>query len=124
MAGTAVMVLIGERMPLLLTGLGLVTVALLLPTAAPGHAGLGGPRGAAGCSLAGYRIEAHDRLVSKFSRQMENFSTSQYGDLYARALEIGVQHPLTGLGASVMAALNHAITGQASMGARRMAAAP
>jgi O-antigen ligase len=100
MAGTAVMVLIGQRMPLLLTGLGLVTVALLLPRLRPAmlvSVVLAGLLVAASPVIA---PEAHHRLVSKFSRQMENFSTSQYGDLYARALEIGVQHPLTGLGAS------------------------
>ncbi len=99
MAGTAVMVLIGQRMPLLLTGLGLVTVALLLPRLRPAmlvSVVLAALLVAASPVIA---PEAHHRLVSKFSRQMENFSTSQYGELYARALEIGVQNPFTGLGA-------------------------
>jgi len=40
----------------------------------------------------------YHRLVQKFSSQMDHFATSQYGQLYARALEIGEQHPATGRG--------------------------
>ena len=29
---------------------------------------------------------------------MDDFGSSRYGEMYARALEIGMQHPLTGLG--------------------------
>jgi O-antigen ligase len=36
--------------------------------------------------------------VLKFTDQMDHFATSQYGQLYARALEIGEQHPVTGRG--------------------------
>jgi O-antigen ligase len=36
--------------------------------------------------------------VLKFSDQMDHFATSQYGELYARALEIGEQHPVSGRG--------------------------
>jgi O-Antigen ligase len=99
LAGTSIMVLIGQRMPLLLTGLGLVTVALLLPRLRPVM--LAGGVVAALLVAASPVIapEAHHRLVSKFSAQMANFATSHYGELYTRALEIGLQHPLTGLGA-------------------------
>ena len=41
---------------------------------------------------------AYYRLVTEFSQQMEHFATSQYGEIYARSLEIGVQHPMTGRG--------------------------
>ena len=126
MAGTAVMVLIGQRMPLLLTGLGLVTVALLLPRLRPAMV--------VSVVLAGLlvppRRSSHPRRTIASSRsspgKWRTSPTSQYGELYARALEIGMQNPITGLGASGfgMAAPSRAISGQASMGARRMAAAP
>jgi hypothetical protein len=97
-AGMAVMVLIGQRMPLLLSALGMVVVALLLPRlrAAALAAGL-----AAAVLIAASPVvapAAHHRLVSMFSDQMEHFATTQYGELYARALEIAERHPLTGLG--------------------------
>ena len=100
-AGIGVMVLIGQRMPLLLTGLGLVAVALMLRRLRPAMitaAILGVLLLAASPVIA---PAAHYRLVSKFSGQMEHFASSRYGELYARALEIGMQHPLTGLGAGV-----------------------
>jgi O-Antigen ligase len=64
-----IMVLIGQRMPLLLIAAS--------PVIAPG---------------------AYYRQVRQFSQQMEGFGSSPYGELYARALEIGIQHPLIGAG--------------------------
>jgi len=97
--GAAIVLLIGQRMPFLLTCLGLVVIGLLLPRLRWGVL-------AAGLALTALLIaspivapKAHDRLVSKFSDQMEHFSTTQYGELYARAVEIAVQNPITGLGA-------------------------
>jgi O-antigen ligase len=99
MAGTAIMVLIGQRMPLLLTGVGLVTVALLLPRLRPAMVVSGALVALLLAASPVIAPEVQHRLISKFSTQMENFSSSQYGELYARALEIGLQHPVTGLGA-------------------------
>jgi O-Antigen ligase len=98
LAGMAVMVLIGQRMPLLLTGLGVVVAALLLRRLRPAMvlAGI-----VAALLIAASPVIApsvHHRLVVKFTEQMENFSTSQYGELYARALEIGLRNPVTGYG--------------------------
>ena len=98
LAGMAVMVLIGQRMPLLLTGLGIVVSALLLRRLRPAMvlAGI-----VAALLIAASPVIApsvHHRLVVKFTEQMENFSTSQYGELYARALEIGLRNPVTGYG--------------------------
>jgi hypothetical protein len=97
--GVAVAFLIGQRMPFLLTCLGLVVVGLLLPRLRWGVL-------AAGIALVALLVaspvvapKAHYRLVEKFSDQIEHFSVSQYGELYARALEIGVRNPVTGLGA-------------------------
>jgi hypothetical protein len=98
-AGVCVSLLIGQRMPFLLTCLGLVVIGLLLPRLRWGVL-------AAGIALAALLIaspvvapRAHYRLVEKFSTQMEHFSASAYGELYARAFEIAVQNPITGLGA-------------------------
>ncbi|MGA8196164.1 MAG: O-antigen ligase family protein [Acetobacteraceae bacterium] len=98
LAGAFVMVLIGQRMPLLLTGLGLFVAALLLRPLRP----LVLVTGIAGVALIAATVvvspPTYHRLVLKFSDQMDHFATSQYGQLYARALEIGEQHPVTGRG--------------------------
>ncbi len=98
LAGMCVMVLIGQRMPVLLTGLGLVVAALLLRQLRP----LVLVTGIAGAALVAATVvvspPTYHRLVLKFSDQMDHFATSQYGQLHARALEIGEQHPLTGRG--------------------------
>ena len=98
LAGVLMMVLIGQRMPLLLTLLGLVIVALLLPRLRPiaSIAFIGAL--ALVATSAVVSPPAYHRLVQKFTSQMDHFATSQYGELYARALEIGVQNPATGLG--------------------------
>ena len=98
LAGVAAMVLIGQRMPLLLTFLGLFVTALLLPRL----------RGviivslvAAGLLLAvapAVSPPAFNRLVTKFSGQMQHFPDSPYGQITARALAIGAAHPVTGAG--------------------------
>jgi hypothetical protein len=98
LAGMTVMVLIGQRMPLLLTGLGFVVVALLLRSLRPAMVVAGVMVGLLLAASPIVAPTAHHRLISKFTTQMEHFATSQYGQLYARALEIGLQHPLTGLG--------------------------
>jgi O-antigen ligase len=97
--GVAVALLIGQRMPFLLTCLGLLVIALLLPRLRWGVL-------ATGIALAALLVAspvvapaAHHRLVSKFSDQMAHFAVTPYGELYARALEIAVQNPVTGLGA-------------------------
>ncbi|MBS0559087.1 MAG: O-antigen ligase family protein [Proteobacteria bacterium] len=93
-----VIVLIGQRMPLLLTLLGLVITALLLPQLRRVVI----VACAAGVLLVGATVvvspPTYHRLVLKFSDQMDHFATSQYGQLFARALEIGRQHPVFGRG--------------------------
>ena len=93
-----VMVLIGQRMPLMLTGLGLVVCGLLLrrlrlAVLAAGIVGLALVAGSIVVSPPTYH-----RLVLKFTTQMDHFSNTQYGELYSRAWQIGLQHPLTGRG--------------------------
>ena len=98
LAGVAAIVLIGQRMPLLLTFLGLFVTALLLPRL----------RGvvlfsliASGLLLAVAPVvspPAFNRLVTKFSGQMQHFPDSPYGQIAARALAIGSAHPVSGAG--------------------------
>ena len=98
LAGIAVMVLIGQRMPLLLTFLGLFVTALLLPRL---RAVVLFSLIAAGMLLAvapAVSPPAFNRLVTKFSGQMQHFPDSPYGQITARALAIGTAHPVTGAG--------------------------
>jgi O-antigen ligase len=98
LSGVGIMVLISQRMPLLLTILGLFVTALLLPKLRPVVL--------AACVAGGVLLAAtvvispptYYRLVLKFSEQMDHFPTSAYGQIYTRALEIGRQHPLFGRG--------------------------
>lgn len=98
LGGVMIMVLIGQRMPLMLTGLGLVVAAILLPRLRPVVIAAG----LAGLVLVGTSAvvspPTYHRLVLKFSQQMELFPTSQYGQLYARAWHIGQARPLVGRG--------------------------
>lgn len=97
-ASLVTMVLIGQRMPLLLSVFGLFITALLLPRL----------RGAmmATCVAAGLMLAATPvvsppafyRLVTKFTRQMEDFPDSHYGQIAARSLAISAAHPVFGAG--------------------------
>ena len=98
LAGMGLMVLIGQRMPLLLTVLGFAVTALLLPRLRP--------LVLAAC-LAGAVLLAASavvvpptfyRLVTKFSDQMEHFPDSPYGQIAVRAATMAARHPLAGLG--------------------------
>ncbi len=98
LGGMAIMVLIGQRMPLLLTGLGLVVSGLLLPRL----------RLVVGACLllAALLVPAtavlspptFSHLVVRFSQQMRDFPGSPYGQIAARALAIARADPLTGRG--------------------------
>lgn len=98
LGGVAAMVLFGQRMPVLLTGLGLVVSALLLPRLR----GLVLAAGLAGALLVGASAvlapPTFDRLVTRFSAQMADWPDSQYGRLAARAASIAQAHPVMGLG--------------------------
>ena len=98
LAGVALMVLTGQRVPFLLTVLGLFVTALLMPRLrGPVLMALVG----AGLLLAASRVvspPAFHRQVQKFSFQMEHFRDSSYGLILARALAIGDAHPVMGRG--------------------------
>ena len=96
--GAVVVVLIGQRMPVLLAGLGMLVTALLLPR-------LRGPVAVAlvagGALIAASAVVSPPtfyRLVTKFSRQVGDFAGSPYGEIAERAVAIAEQHPLTGRG--------------------------
>lgn len=94
----AALVLIGQRMPVLLAALGLLVMASLLPR-------LRGPVAVAvvagGALIAGSAFVSPPtfyRLVTKFSRQMEDFGGSPYGLIAERAVAIAEQHLVIGRG--------------------------
>ncbi len=97
-AGVLTMVLIGQRMPALLTGLGLVLCSLVLP--ALRRVALAAIV-AAGVLVAATPVlspPTFHKLVVHFSQQMRHFPESDYGQLYIRATVMGLDNPWTGLG--------------------------
>ena len=93
-----IMVLIGQRMPLALTLFGLLIVALLIRRLRPLilTAAVAGALLLAASPIVA--PSAYFRLVEKFSAQMQHFAISPYGQLYARAWQVGLKNPLTGMG--------------------------
>ena len=98
LAGVAMMVLAGQRMPLLLTLLGLLVAGLLLRRL---RLPLLVALAAAPLLVAASAFVTPDsfrHLVLLFGRQMRHFGQSSYGLIYLRSLSIGLADPLTGLG--------------------------
>ena len=98
LGSVTIMVLIGQRMPLVLVVLGLIVVAILIRALRPV---------VMAATIAGALLlaaspvvapNAYFRLVEKFSTQMAHFGPSPYGQLYARAWEVGIRNPVTGMG--------------------------
>jgi len=96
--GVGTVVLIGQRMPLLLTFLGLVVTGLMLPRlrVVVASAILAGAILLA--ASAALSPPTFYRLVTKFSAQMGNFPDSDYGLIAARAVIIANDHPIFGQG--------------------------
>jgi O-antigen ligase len=98
LAAIAVQVLIGQRMPVLLMGLGLVATFVLMrrlrALVAVGAVAALALVGAA----AVIRPPAYYRLVEKFTRQMSHFRESPYGELYVRSAVMAKENPLFGRG--------------------------
>lgn len=97
-AGVGVLLPIGQRMPLLLVGLGLVVSVWLLPTlrrTAIIAIFVGSVVLAAGAILF---APAQQRLVAQFAGQMADFPNSHYGLIYTRAAAMAAQHPAHGRG--------------------------
>ncbi len=98
LAGIAMTVLAGQRMPLLLLLLGLLVSGLLLRRLRPPLlvALVAAPLLVAASAFVSPGSFRH--LVLLFGRQLHHFGQSPYGLIYARALSIGIANPLTGLG--------------------------
>jgi hypothetical protein len=94
----ATMVLIGQRMPALLTGLGLLSCAVALPKLRP--AVLGAAAAALVLLIVTPLVSppTFQKLVVHFLAQMRHFPQSPYGLLYAKATVIGLDHPVLGMG--------------------------
>lgn len=96
--GVAVMVMIGQRMPLLLTFLGLFATALLLPRLRLPVLFAVAVAGALAVALPALSPQASHRLETEFSQQMLHFPDSHYGEIAARAIAIATAHPVFGAG--------------------------
>lgn len=98
LGGLTIMVLAGQRMPLLLSGLGLIVAGLMLNRLrGPVLACLASiPVLVAASAMISPRSFGH--LVLLFEHQMRHFGSSPYGLIYARALVIARAEPLTGRG--------------------------
>ena len=96
--GVATMVLIGQRMPALLTLLGMVTVGLLLRRARVAVFGALLIGAAVIAATPVISPPTYGKLVVHFTQQMADFPRSAYGLLFTRATVMTEQHPLFGLG--------------------------
>ncbi len=97
-ASVLIVVLIGQRMPVLLTGLGLFVTAVLLPRL---RAGVLAACAGAALLLAVSAVvvpPTFHRLIDKFSAQMEHFPDSPYGLITGRAVAMIERNPAFGLG--------------------------
>jgi O-antigen ligase len=92
------LILIGQTVPVLLVAFGLLICGVLLPRLRP--AVLVTALGATllVVSLPVVSPVTYDRLVERAAGILTNFPTTQYGELYARALEVGLRNPVTGMG--------------------------
>ncbi len=93
-----VVVLIGQRMPVLLAVLGLVVTGLFLRRIRLQIAVAIVAGGVLVAASAVVSPPTFYRLVTKFSGQMEDFADSPYGLIAGRAVAIAEQHPWTGRG--------------------------
>ncbi|MDE8346257.1 MAG: O-antigen ligase family protein [Acidocella sp.] len=98
MLGVATSVLIGQRMGVALTGLGVVVCCLFIPRLrlAGGIAvGLG-----VLVLLASPVISppTHAKLVGETTRNFSHFSQSPYGEIFSRAVQMGLKSPVFGWG--------------------------
>ncbi|MBC7801029.1 MAG: O-antigen ligase family protein, partial [Gemmatimonadaceae bacterium] len=98
LSGVGVMVLIGQRMPLLLTVFGLFVTAVLLPRLRGTLLIALLASALLMATLSAISPPTFERLVTKFSGQMQQLPESHYGQIAARAVAIARANPLTGTG--------------------------
>ncbi len=97
-ASLALMVLVGQRMPLLLCLVGLLTVGIVERRLRVAVIGLGVALPFLVASSAILSPPAFHHLWTVFSRQVAHFPSSAYGLITARAFAMLRVHPVTGLG--------------------------
>ena len=98
LGGVAVMVLAGQRMPLLLCGLGLLTAGLMLRSLRLALLACLAAVPALVAASAVISPRSFGHLVTLFEQQMGHFAASPYGLIFARALAIAEDQPFTGRG--------------------------
>lgn len=96
--GLALMVLIGQRMPLLLTFLGLFVTALFLPRLRMPVLFAAVAAALFLAALPTLSPQAAHRIETKFTDQMLHFPESHYGLIAARAVAIARVNPIFGAG--------------------------
>jgi O-antigen ligase len=94
----AIQILIGQTVPVLIVCSGLIVAGLLLPRLRPAVLATAVAVVLLIPGLVVISPPTYGRLVSRAVGILEHFPTTQYGELYARALEIGTRNPVTGLG--------------------------
>lgn len=98
LGGVASVVLFGQRMPVLLTALGLLVCGAFLPRLRVLILAMLVAGGGLVASSAILAPPTFERLVTRFSAQMQAWPSSPYGQLAARAVSIAQANPWTGRG--------------------------
>ncbi len=98
LTGVATVILIGQRMPALLTILGLVTCGVLLRPIRPIVLAIIALSIAFIAATPLISPPTFNKLVVKFTHQMGHFGQSPYGLIYIRATVITLAHPWLGFG--------------------------
>ncbi len=96
--GFATALLIGQRMPFLLAGLGLIVTALVFRPVRLPAIGLGVVVLLAIPALKLVSPPSFDKLVLETTHQVQHFALSPYGELYTRAVVMIEQSPWRGYG--------------------------
>jgi O-antigen ligase len=96
--GMLVIVLIGQRMPLLVALGSLLVAGLLMRRLRVPVLVAGVMTALLVAASPVVAPAAHYRLVVKFGEQLAHFPTSHYGQLYTRAWSVGMNNKLTGMG--------------------------
>ncbi len=98
LSGIAIVVIIGQRIPVLLVAGGMVVSAVLIPRLRPIVLAAVVLIVVLIPSFAVISPKTYYHMVTRTEEHIKGFGTGAYGTMYARALEIGRQNPVMGLG--------------------------
>ena len=98
LGGMAVVVIIGQRIPVLMLGGALVVAALLIPRLRPIALAAVVLAAVLIPSFAVISPKTYWHMVTRTQEHIAGFAVGAYGEMYNRALEIGRQNPGTGTG--------------------------